>query len=217
MFRVVDGKGCGLGDDLFRNHSSFVSILEVQYAPSFQLSLKRILSISEASHHMWEVWKLALCIQRYCVWDGSCHSLVRVTIWYYIYHLIFQIISYSYFSLSVHSNKLSSQCMSHQIPICSNHSGLTVSFQVYVNSFSSFNAFSQFSTRKKKIIYFEVQSIITPWNLLQSLFMRVSVYIIMTWHADILEFIVYISVCLPTQGSRHCFLFSWWRRLLESL
>ena len=39
-------------DDLFGNHYSFVGFLKIQYAPSFQFSLKRILSILEVTYHV---------------------------------------------------------------------------------------------------------------------------------------------------------------------
>ena len=54
MFRIVGGKGYspGDGDDLFRNHYSFMSIWKVQHASSLQLSLKRILSVLEVMYHM---------------------------------------------------------------------------------------------------------------------------------------------------------------------
>lgn len=81
MFRIVDGKGYGLGDNLFRNHSSFVSILEVQYAPSFQLCLKRILHFrSQASHvrglEIGTLYTKLLCLGWWISFTGQSYYLI---------------------------------------------------------------------------------------------------------------------------------------------
>lgn len=103
---------------LFRNHYSFMSIWKVQHASSLQLSLKRILSVLEVMYHMWEVWKLVPYTQQCWVWDDGCHLLVEVILHHLLYHLVFQIISYSYFLLPAYPNKLLSKWMSHQSPTC---------------------------------------------------------------------------------------------------
>lgn len=112
MFRIVDRKKSiygfgGDGDNLFRNRYSFVSMLKIQCALSFRVGWKKTLWILEVMYPTWEVWKSAACLQRLLCLGRRHHSLVEVTIFHHLlFHVIFQAISYSFFSLVTCPKKL---------------------------------------------------------------------------------------------------------------